>query len=92
MKAFLADDASAEEVTGRLAHLAHHEYERLLQNEEQPELIITLPAMLQKSSQEDPMLDATLIIQYSVPPHSNAVHYFGSFAYTHSQVTYFVSH
>lgn len=49
-----------------MADLNRLEYERILQREEEPELLISIPRQIQQKAPLEPMLDATLRLDYSV--------------------------
>ena len=68
-----------------MAEFSRHEYERVLQREEEPELLIRLPSQVQPR-QLDPMLDATLRIDYEVSNSGSGIFFDGDYAFTDNEV------
>ena len=58
----------------------------MLQREEEPELLIRLPSQVQPSNM-DPMLDATLRIDYEVSNSGGGIYFNGDYAFTDNEVS-----
>ena len=78
--------SSAKDAAAKVAEYTMHEYERLLQREEEPELTITLPKTAGVGDMTDPLRDATLRIEYSTQASTSGMHFCGDYAFTDNEV------
>ena len=81
----------AIEYAGQVAKATRHEYERLLQKEEEPELLVILPKQVHANKVLEPMLDAKLKIRYSVSNTHSGIHFGKGIAFTDNEVQHLSS-
>ena len=75
-----------EEAADKLPGLCRREYDRILQSEERPELIINLPKAAQDAPSDEPMVEASVKIVYVAHSDKANFHCGQNCCYIESQV------
>ena len=74
-------------MASQAAEFSKAEYERVLQWEEEPELLVSIPKQAQNKAPMEPMLDATVRLDYAVSTSGRGVHFEGDYCIIDNEVS-----
>ena len=75
------------DLASHIADISANEYEKILQREEEPELLVTIPRQAQIKAPLEPMLDATVRLDYAVSTSGRGIHFDGQYCIADNQVS-----
>lgn len=78
--------SSSTLLAAHVADLSRSDYERILQKEEEPEILVYIPKQSQTKTPLEPMLDATVRLDYAVSTSGRGASFEADYCFVHNEV------